>query len=128
MWKSTTGSHTGAMEFVIRIVHLVTAENGLQAALVKSFVVGHEWQTLNQRLYLLPYFWEDWCLFRILSAEAVDLAAPIIIVVRLRLNQRIERIYNLTIPDYHHANGAHAGPLVVGCFKIDCCEVIQTTT
>ena len=49
LWKSLAGCHTGAVELVIRIVHLVTAENGLQTAFVEGFVVGDEGQTLNQR-------------------------------------------------------------------------------
>ena len=79
LWKSTAGSHTGAVEFVIGIVHLVTAEHGLQTAFVESFVMGNEGQALNQRFYLLPYFWEYWGFFSVLTRKTMNLAAPIII-------------------------------------------------
>jgi len=125
LWKSTARSHTGAVEFVIRIVHLVTTEDGLQAALIESLVMGHEGQALNQRLYLFPYLREDRRLLRILATETVDLAAPEIIVVGLRLYQGIERVHNLTTPDDHHTYRADTGTLVVGRLEIDCCKVIH---
>jgi hypothetical protein len=75
------------VEFVVGIVHLVTAEHGLQTAFVESFVMGDEGQALNQRFYLLPYFREDWGLLSILTTKTMNLAAPIVIVVGFRLNQ-----------------------------------------
>ena len=123
LWKSTTGSHTGAVEFVVGIVHLVTAEHGLQTTFVESFVMGDEGQALNQRFHLFPYFWEDWGFLSILTTETMNLAAPIVIVVGFWLYQRIELVHNLAVTHDYHTNGADAGSLVVGRLEIDCCKV-----
>ena len=46
------------------------------------------------------------------------LATPIIIVIGLRLNQRVERVYNLAIPNDHDSHRANTGSLVVGSLKV----------
>ena len=50
---------TGAVELVVGIVHLINIEYRPQAAFVKRAVVCHQWQTLNQRLDLLPHLREQ---------------------------------------------------------------------
>ena len=50
-----------------------------------------------------PIPWETRGIVRILTAEAVNLAAPVIIVVGLWLDQGVERIYNLSVPDYNNS-------------------------
>ena len=123
--ESAAGGYTGAVEGVVGIVHLVTAEDGFQAAFVEGFVVGHQRQTLNEWLYLPPYLWEYWGFFSIVTGETMHLAAPVVVVVGLRLYQRVEPVGNLTVSDYHHANGAYTGPLVVGRLKVDCSKVLH---
>ena len=118
MWKSTAGSHTCTQEFVVGIVHLVTTEDGLQAALVKGFVVGYQSQALNQRLYLRPDFREDRRLLCIATSKTMHLTAPIVVIVRLGLYQGVEPVNNLTIPDDDYAHGADAGPLVIGRLEV----------
>ena len=106
------------MEFVIRIVHLVTAEHCFQATLIEGFVMGHKWQSLNQWLNLFPNYRKYRSLFCVTTRQSMYLRTPIIIIVGLWLNQRVEGIYDLTITHYHHTNGADTGSLVVGCLKI----------
>ena len=118
LWKSLAGSHTSAQEFIVRIVHLIAAEDGFQAAFVEGFVMRHQWQTFDEWFYLFPHFGEDWSIFCVLTSQTMYLTAPIIIIVGLRLDQRIERIHDLTIPDNHNTNGADAGPLIIGSLKI----------
>ena len=90
LWKSLARSHTCAVEFVIRIIHLIATEYSLQATFIKGLIMGHEWEPLYQWLYLLPNFRENWGIFSILACEAMHLGTPIVIIVRLRLDQRIE--------------------------------------
>ena len=123
LWKSLARSHTGAIELVIRIVHLITTEHSFQATLIERLVMSHQRKSFNQWLYLCPHLWEHRGIFCILSSQAMYLRTPIIIVVRLRLNQGIERIHYLAIAYYHHAHRADTGPLVVGSLKVYCCKV-----
>ena len=57
--KMAAGGMTGAVEFVIGIVHLINIEYRPQAAFVKRAVVCHQRQTLDQRLDLLPHLREQ---------------------------------------------------------------------
>jgi hypothetical protein len=58
-------------------------------------------------------------------AKTMNLAAPIVIIIRLRLNEGIEGIYYLAIPNYNYANGTDAAPLIIGCLKVYCCKVFH---
>ena len=85
--------------------------------------MGYEGKSLNQWLYLLPNFREDGGILCILRRETMNLGTPIIIIIGLRLNQRVEGIHDLAISDDNHTNGANAGSLVVGSLKIYCSKV-----
>ncbi len=71
LWKSLAGSHTCTMEFVIRIVHLVTAEHCFQAALIEGFVMGHKGQSLNQWLNLFPNYRKYRSLFCLTTRQSM---------------------------------------------------------
>ena len=116
--ESLARSDAGAVEWIIRIVHLVSAKDCFQTTLIKSFVVGYKGKTLNQWLYLFPDFWEDGGFLCVLTRETMHLGTPIIIIIGLRLDQRVEGINNLAISDDDHTNGANTGSLVVGSLKI----------
>ena len=75
------------MEFIIRIIHLITTKYGFQTTLIKSFVMRHERESLYQRLYLSPNIWKDGSIVCILTTETVNLRTPIVIVVWLWLNE-----------------------------------------
>ena len=113
LWKSLTRCNACAQEFIIRIVHLIATEDSFQARFIEGFVMCHKGKAINQRLYLFPHLRKYRCIFSVLTSQAMHLAAPIIIIVGLRLDQRIKSIYNLAITHYHYANGANTGSLIV---------------
>ena len=80
-------SAASAKELIIRVIHLITTENSLQAALVKRTVVSHERQTFNERLNLFPDVWKHQRILGITLSQTMHTGVPIIIVIRLRLNQ-----------------------------------------
>lgn len=96
------GPHTSrgderAVERIVGIVHAIHAEDGFQAVFVKSLVVGYEGQTCYLGLYLLPYVGEDGCVFSVFPAEAVDAGATPVVVVRLGVDERVERVDHLAV-------------------------------
>lgn len=125
LWESTTGGDTGTEERIVRIVHLVHAEDGLQATFVESFIVGNKGKAFNKRFYLRPYLWEYGGIVGIVTAQSMHLAAPVIIIVRLWLNKRIERIYYLAIPYNYYTNTTNTASFVVCRFKIYRCKVFH---
>lgn len=106
--EMTAGGPAGAEELIIRVIHLVAAEYGLQAALVEWTVVGHQRQALDERRYLLPHVRENRSVFGILLPQSVHAGVPIIIVVRLWLNQRIEAVDKLAVADDDDAHRTDA--------------------
>ena len=98
------GGYAGTVKLIVGIVHLVDAEDSLQATLVKCLVVSDQWQSLYERLYLLPYFGKYRCILRVFSTQTMHLAAPVIIILRLGLDEGIELIHYLPIPHYHYTN------------------------
>ena len=38
-----TGTDEGAVERIVRIIHLIHTEYGFQAGLIESFVMGYKW-------------------------------------------------------------------------------------
>ena len=99
----TARGSAGAKELIIRVIHLVTTEHGFQAALVEGTVVGHKRQALDERRYLLPHVRENWSIFGVFLSQTVHTGVPIIIVVRLGLNQRIEAVDKLAVADDDNA-------------------------
>ena len=85
----------------------------------------HQWQSLNEWLNLLPYFGKDWRIVSVFSTKAMNLTAPVVILLWLGLDERIELIHYLPTPHYHYANRAHRRALVVGCLKIYCRKVLH---
>ena len=55
----------------------------------------------------------------------MHLTAPIIIIVRLGLDQGVEPVNNLTIPDDDYAHGADAGPLIIGSLEVYSSKVLD---
>ena len=87
LWECFARSDAGAVERIIRVVHLVSAEDGLQTTLIESLVMGYEGKSLDQWLYLLPNFREDRGILCILTRETMHLGIPIVIVVGLWFDQ-----------------------------------------
>ena len=105
-------------EDIIGIVHPIGAEDRLQAAFVEPGVVRHERQTLDQRLNPLPYIREHRSILRVLGPEAVDSPAKPLIILRFRMDEAVECVHNLPVPDDDHPDAAHAGGLFVGCLEV----------
>ena len=113
----------GATKFVVGIIHLIGAKHGLKAIFVERLVVRHQWQTLNERLNLLPYLRENGGIIGVALAEPVHLAAEIVVIVGRRLNERIKGIHYLSTPYNHHAHRTHRTALRISSFKVDCCKI-----
>jgi hypothetical protein len=86
LWECLARSDAGAVEWIIRVVHLVSAEDSLQTTLIESLVMGYEGKSLDQWLYLLPNFREDGGILCVLTRETMYLTTPIIIIIGLRLD------------------------------------------
>ena len=125
MWKSSLRSPIRAMKFIVGIVHLITTEDSFQAAFIKRLVMGNQWKPFYHRCYPRPHLRKDGCIFRISLGKAMHFRVPIAIVVRLRLDEGVERIYYLSITDNHHSHTTYTGPFVVGGFKIYGCKVFH---
>jgi len=125
IFKCPTGGRQRVVELIVGVVHLIDTEHGLQAAFVKRLVVGHKWKTFYQRLYLCPHLGEHGRIIGIFAAETMNLTAPIVIIVRLRLDKRIERIYYLTAANNNNTYRANATALIISRFKIYCCKVLH---
>ena len=85
-------SPAGAKELVIRIVHLIDAEHGPEAALVKGAVVCHEGQSGDERLDLSPHDGEYGRVVGVLMRESVHLLTEPGVVVGFGMDERIERV------------------------------------
>jgi len=118
-----TGDTKCVEELIVGIVHPIDAEDGFEATLVEGPVVGHKGQTLYQRLYLCPYFREDGGVFCVFPAKAMNLRTPVVVVVRLGLNEGVERIDYLAVTNDNDTNRANAAALVVSRFKIYSCKI-----
>ena len=118
----------GISEHIVGVIHTVDPENLFQAPLVKSTVVGHKRKTFNKRFYLFPDPGKYRRILSILSTQPVHLPAKPLIILRLRMNQAVERVHNLTAAHNHHPNAAHAGTALIRRLKIYCCKVFQALT
>ena len=115
----------GAVEVVVGIVHLIDTEDGFQAALVERLVMRHKRKPRYLRLYLLPHFGKNRRIVRVCSAKTMHLTAPVVVILRLRFDERVEAIHHLTTSNNNHANRAHRRTLIVGGFKIYSCKVFH---
>ena len=124
-WPTLARCYAGAIELIVGKVHLIDTEDSFQTTLVEGLVMSHQRQSLNKRLYLPPHFGEYGCILCIFSTKAMHLTTPVVIILRLWLDKRIELIHYLPTPHYHYANRAHRRAMVVGSLKIYGCEVLH---
>ena len=111
------------VELIVRIVHLINSEHSFKAALIKWLIVSHKRQSFYQRLNLTPHFGKDGGIIGVFMAQSMNLPAPIIIVVRLWLNEGIELIDYLAIPHNNNSDGTHRTAFIVGCLEVYGCEI-----
>ena len=86
---------------------MIYTEHSLEAALVEGFVVGDERQTLYQWFYLCPHLGEYAGVLGVLTAETMNLTAPVVIVVWLWLDEGVVSVNYLTIADDDDADGTN---------------------
>lgn len=84
------GRPASVVEDVVRVVHLVYAEDFLETSFVERAVVGDQRELAYERRSLLPYMSEARSILRVLGAEAMDALAEPLIVVRFGVDQAIE--------------------------------------
>lgn len=116
--EDAAGGGAGVAEFIIGIIHLIHAENRLQAALVEAAVVRHQRQPLDHRRHLRPYFREHRSVLRILRTQTVHAAAEPLVIFRLRTDETVELVDYLPSPYDHHPDRAHAAAALVGGLEI----------
>ena len=114
----TAGLEQRAMELIVGIIHVIATEDRLEAILVKGFVVGNQRKTLDQRRNLSPYLGEGGGMTGVTFGKAMHLGAPEVVVVGLRLDERIERIDYLAISYNNNTHRAYTRGFVVGCLKV----------
>lgn len=106
--EMAAGSQQRIVEAIIRIIHLIDAMDGLEAALVETRVMCHQRQPLDHRGDLFPHVRKYRRLVRVTRPQPVHPLAEPLIVFRLRMDQRIEGVDNLAAPHDHHADAAYA--------------------
>ena len=111
-------SSAGAKELVVGVVHLIDAEHGPEAALVKGAVVRHQWQPFDQRFDLPPHDREDGRVVGVFVRESVYLLTEPGVVVRLWMDKRVERVGDDATAHHHHAHAADAAALSVSGLEI----------
>ena len=116
--EMTARSPAGTKELIVRIVHLIDAEHGLEAAFVKGTVVRHEGQSGDERLNLPPYHGEHGSVVGVLVRETVHALAEPGVVVGFGMDERVERVGDDTVAHHRHAHAAHAAGLPVGGLEI----------
>ena len=94
---------TSAIKLIVRVIHLVATHHGLQATFIERAIVRHQRQALNERLDLSPDVWKHGRVLGVLLGDAVDERVPIKIIIRLWLDEGIERVHKLALANNHHA-------------------------
>ena len=110
-------------ELVLGIIHLIGAEDGAKAAFVKGAVMGYQREAFDQRLNLCPHIGENWGIVGVSTAQAMHLSAPVVIIVGLGLDERVELVHNLPVTDNDHSNGAYRRTIIVGGLEIYSCKI-----
>ena len=59
--------HTCTVKLIVGIIHLIDTKDGFQTTLIESFVMCHQWQSLDEWLNLLPYLGKDWRIVGVFS-------------------------------------------------------------
>ena len=114
------GGGQGIIKHIIGVIHPVHPENGLETTLVEAGVVRHQRESLNERINLLPDVREHRRILGVLRPQPVHPPAEPLIILRLRMDQAVEPVYNLPSADNHHPHAAHAGQLLVRRLKVLC--------
>ena len=119
-------SPQGVAERVVGIIHAVGSEGRLQTTLIEAGVVSHQRQTLDERFHLSPDIGEDGRVLSVSHRQAMDPRAPVSIVFGFGLDERIERVAELTIANDDDAHRANRTGIVVGGLEVYGGEVVHS--
>ena len=108
----------GAKELVIRIIHLIGLEHGLEATLIEGTVVGHQGQSGDAGCYLSPHVWKEWGGVGVGVTEPMYLLTEPRVVVGSGPDERVEGVGDEAAAHHHHADAAHTAALSVGGLEI----------
>lgn len=100
----SAGCTTCVIEDIVRIIHLIDTEHGLQASLIERTVVGNQRKALYKRLHLFPDMRKYRCIISIGMGKSVDPLAEPLEIVRLRMDKTIESICYLSSPHHSYAH------------------------
>ena len=127
------GGGQGVQVVVAGITESVGIEYGFETAFVEAGIVGHEGDIGGETVrfkgcqdvvfHLIPNVREKRSIFGIIGAQAVNLLAKPGVVVRIRMDEAIERVHHFPIAHDDDAHGADAAGAAVGGFEIDANEV-----
>ena len=117
----------GAKELVVRIIHLIGLEHGLEATLIERAVVGHQGQSGDAGCYLSPHVWKERCGVGIGVTEPMNLLAEPRVVVGSGPDERVEGVGDEAAAHHYHAHAAHTAALSVGGLKVDSCKVVHNS-
>ena len=127
------GGSEGVKELVSGIMETVGIEYGFEAAFVEAGIVGYEGDVGGETVrfkgcqdavfHLVPDIRKKRSVFSVIGAEAVDLLTEPGVVVRIRMDEAIERVHHFPIAHDDDAHGADAAGAAVGGFEIDANEV-----
>ena len=117
------GSRQRVTELIIGIIHLIDAMDRPQTALVEARIVRHQRQALKQRRDLLPDIRKHGRAIRIAGPQPMHALAEPLVILRLRMDERIERIHHFPAPHHDHAHAADAAGLLVRRLEVYGCEV-----
>ena len=120
------GRHAGTIEFIVGVIHLIAAEDGPQAALVKGLVVGHKGQALDEWFNLSPHVGKYGRIVGIAVTQSMHTLAPVAVVVGFGLDERVEPVSDFPVTHDDNTHRADAGALAIGCLKINCSKVPHT--
>ena len=98
--EAPAGGRQGVQEAIAGIVHAVGIEDGFEAAFVEAGIVGYEWDIGRETIrfksgqdvifHQVPDVREEWGIFGVIGAQAMDLLAEPGVVVRVRMDKAVE--------------------------------------
>ena len=132
------GSGERIQEVIAGIMEAVGAEDGFETAFVKACIMGHKRDIGRESVRfksgedpvfnLVPDIREQRSVFGVIGAESMDLLAEPGIIVRIGMDEAVERVHHFPVTHNHNPHGAYATGATVGSLKIQYDSSIQNST